>query len=206
MRAGGRFFGQYMAARSPVHGWPVWFKYLLMFAGGLAPFLLANIWVSLSALAASAALLLVGARLPARICLPLAGGFWVMMAGLVTYHCVAASPLRGAIYFVNLLAAIYLARLVTMTTPINDIMDAISTAARPLRLVGADTERIALAFALMWRSIPHLIGLLGQVRDSARSRGLPTFSLRYIVPAIVSAVGFALTTGDALRARGLEES
>ena len=66
-------------------------------------------------------------------------------------------------------------------------------------------ERVALAFVLMWRSIPHLIGLLGHVRESARARGLSAFSLRYVIPAIVSAVGFALATSDALRARGLDD-
>lgn len=205
MRAGGGFFGQYVAAHSPVHAWPVWLKYLVMFAGGLAPFLFGNIWVSAGALVLSVALLLAGARLPARLALPLPRAFWIMMAALVAYHCVMTGPMRGALYLINLLAAIYLARLVTMTTPINDIMDATAAAVTPLRCLGMDPERIALAFALMWRSIPYLIGLLGQVRDSARARGLQGISPRYLIPAIVAAVGFALTTGDALRARGLED-
>ncbi len=205
MTSGSKFFGQYVAARGPLHAWPVWLKYLVMFGGGVAPFLVGNVWVSLGALGASVVLLVVGARLPAKLALPLPWAFWIMMAALVTYHCVTTSPLRGALYLINLLAAIYLARLVTMTTPINDIMDAIATAVKPLRRVGADPEKIALAFALMWRSIPYLIGLLGQVRESARARGLRALSLRYVIPAIVAAVGYALTTGDALRARGLEE-
>ena len=204
MRAGA-FFGQYVAARSAVHGWPVWLKYLIMFGGGLAPFLIGNLWVSIAALAVSVLLLLFRARVPARLALPLPWAFWIMMGALVAYHCAMTSPLRGALYLTNLLAAIYLARLVTMTTPVNDIMDAIAAATRPLRFVGGNPEKIALAFALMWRSIPYLIGLLGQVRQSARARGLRAISLRYVIPAIVSAVGFALTTGDALRARGLED-
>ena len=199
-----RFFGQYVAARSPIHNWPVWVKYLLMFAGGVVPFLVGQLWVSLTALVCAAALLVAGARGSARPALAIGWQFWVMMLMLAAYHWLTGDPLHGLLYLINLLAAIYLARLVTMTTPINDIMDAIAGAVRPLHFLGVDPERVALAFVLMWRSIPHLIGLLGQVRESARARGMSGFSLRYLIPAIVSAVGFALTTSDALRARGLE--
>lgn len=200
----GRFFGQYVAARSPIHAWPVWVKYLLMFVGGVVPFLVGQLWVSLTALIFAAVLLVAGAGIPARRSLVIGWQFWMMMLMLAAYHWLMGDLLRGVLYLINLLAAIYLARLVTMTTPINDIMDAIAGAVRPLRFLGVDPERVALAFVLMWRSIPHLIGLLGQVRESARARGLSAFSLRYLIPTIVSAVGFALTTSDALRARGLE--
>lgn len=201
----GRFFGQYVAARSPLHRCPVWVKYLLMFAGGVVPFLVGQLWVSLTALALAVLLLVVGARIPARRALVIGWQFWAMMVVLAGYHWLMGDPMRGVLYLINLLAAIYLARLVTMTTPINDIMDAIAGAVRPLRFLGVNPERVALAFVLMWRSIPHLIGLLGQVRESARARGLSAFSLRYVIPAIVSAVGFALATSDALRARGLDD-
>ncbi len=199
-----RFFGQYVAASSPFHRCPVWVKYLFMFAGGVVPFVVGQLWLSVTALALAAALLVVGARIPARRALVIGWQFWVMMVMLAAYHWLMGDPLRGVLYLINLLAAIYLARLVTMTTPINDIMDAIAWAAGPLRFAGVDPERVALAFVLMWRSIPHLIGLLGQLRESARARGLSAFSFRYLIPAIVSAVGCALTTSDALRARGLE--
>ncbi len=199
-----RFFGQYVAARSPVHRWPVWVKYLLMCVGGIVPFLVGQLWVSLTALTCAAVRVVAGARIPARPALAIGWQFWVMMLMLAAYQWLMGDPLRGILYLINVLAAIYLARLVTMTTPINDIMDAIAGAARPLRFLGVDPERVALAFVLMWRSIPHLIGLLGQVRESARARGLNGLSPRYLIPAIVSAVGFALTTSDALRARGLD--
>lgn len=178
---------------------------MLMFAGGVVPFLVGQLWVSLTALALAVLLLVVGARIPARRTLVIGWQFWAMMVVLAGYHWLMGDPMRGVLYLINLLAAIYLARLVTMTTPINDIMDAIAGAVRPLRFLGVNPERVALAFVLMWRSIPHLIGLLGHVRESARARGLSAFSLRYVIPAIVSAVGFALATSDALRARGLDD-
>lgn len=128
-----------------------------------------------------------------------------MMGLLVLYHALATSWHNGMIYLINVVAAIYLARLVTMTTPVADLMDAIACAARPLRLIGVDPERVALALALMWRSIPYLIGSIADVRDAARARGLERSALRFVLPVIVNAVGYGLQTGDALRARGLDD-
>ncbi|MDO4785179.1 MAG: energy-coupling factor transporter transmembrane protein EcfT [Propionibacteriaceae bacterium] len=205
MNARVRLFGIYVPGNSWVHRWPVGLKYLVMFGFGVAPFLVGQAWLSLLALAASVVLLLVGARLPAGPSLRLAWAFWLMMALLVAYHTIATSWYNGVLYLVNVIAAIYFARLVTMTTPVAELMDAIAAAARPLRVIGVDPERVALALALMWRSIPYLIGSVSDVRDAARARGLERSALRFVLPVIVGAVGYGLQTGDALRARGLDD-
>lgn len=204
MNAHTRVFGLYLPGESPVHRWPVWLKYLLMFGLGIAPFLIGRLWVSAAALLISVALLFV-ARLPWRVSLRLPWVFWLMMGLLVAYHVVFTSWRAGVLYLANLLTAIYLARLLTMTTPAAALMDAIASAARPLRVVGIDPDRIALAVALMWRSIPYLLGSIGDVRDAARARGLERSALRFVLPVIVGAVGYALQTGDALKARGLDD-
>ena len=205
MNAHVRLFGIYLPGTSWVHRWPVWLKYLIMFGFGVLPFVAGQVWLSLFALATSVVLLLVGARLPVGASLRLAWAFWLMMGLLVLYHALATSWNNGMIYLINVVAAIYLARLVTMTTPVADLMDAIACAARPLRLIGVDPERVALALALMWRSIPYLIGSIADVRDAARARGLERSALRFVLPVIVNAVGYGLQTGDALRARGLDD-
>ncbi|MGO1591910.1 MAG: energy-coupling factor transporter transmembrane component T family protein [Ancrocorticia sp.] len=197
-------FGQFQLGGSPIHRLPVGAKYAMMLGIGLLPFFAQNIWVSGGALACASGLLLVGARLPARIALPVPWALLIMMAGLIAYHCVVTAPMRGVLYFLNVICALYLARLITFTTSINQMMDAIASGARPLKYLGADPEKIALAAALMWRSIPYLLSIFSTVRDSARARGLSGLSPRYLVPAIVQAVGFALATSDALRARGLD--
>lgn len=200
-----RLFGLYLPGKSPAHRWPVWLKYLLMFGLGVAPFVVGSVWLSIGALVVSVVLLVAVARLPWRMALALPWVFWVMMGLLVGYHVLFTTWQQGVLYLVNLIAAIYLARLVTMTTPAADLMDAIAAAARPLRFVGVDPDRVALAIALMWRSIPYLLGSIADVRDAARARGIERSAWRFIVPVIVGAVGYALTTGDAIKARGLDD-
>ena len=197
-------FGAYYAATSPMHRAPVWSKYLAMLAIGFVPFVAANMWVSAVALACAVTLLLVVARIPALLALPLPIPLLLMMSGLVAYHALATTPMRGALYVINVVTVVYLARLITFTTTSSALIDAIALGARPLRAIGADPEKIALAVALMWRSVPHLVGIFGAVRDSARARGLNGLSPRYLIPGIIQAVGFGLATSDALRARGLD--
>ncbi|GAE73406.1 transmembrane component BioN of energizing module of biotin ECF transporter [Cutibacterium acnes JCM 18916] len=78
---------------------------------------------------------------------------------------------RGVIYVAGLLACLYIARLVTCTTDPGALMDAIVALARPLRPLGAKPEKFALTIALMWTTIPYLVGSIGQVRDAAKARG-----------------------------------
>lgn len=197
-------FGQYVPGDSPVHRWPTWVKYLVMFAGGLAPFVVRNLWFSVAVLGLLCGLLLL-AKVPARAAFGLSAGFLVMVALIAAYHVIVNNWLVAAGYTANFVCAIYASRLVTMTTTAADMMDAIGTGLRPLRFVGLNPDRISLALALMWRSIPYLLGSVGDVRDAARARGIERAGWRFIVPVLIGAVGYALVTGDAVRARGLDD-
>ena len=103
----------------------------------------------------------------------------------------------------NLLGCLYLSRALTMTRPAPVLVDALVSATKPLERLGFPSERFGLAVALMLRSIPYLVGLFGDVRTSARARGLERNWFALLTPAVVGAVAYAQRTGDALVARGL---
>jgi len=110
----------------------------------------------------------------------------------------------------DLLALVLLALVVTTTTPVQEILDAVTTALRPLertpfRRLGVRPERVALAFSLVLRMVPTAIDIAGQTRDAARARGLERDPRARLAPTVVRMVAHARTTGDALWARGLTE-
>ncbi len=105
----------------------------------------------------------------------------------------------------DLLALVLLASVVTATTRSDDLLDALQSAARPLRHIGLAPETVALACSLMLRSVPVLLDAAGQSRDAARARGLDRSPRALVVPAAVRMVGHARATGEALAARGLGE-
>jgi hypothetical protein len=67
---------------------------------------------------------------------------------------------------------VLLATVVTTTTAVDDMVDALVRALRPLRPVGVNPEAVALAFSLMLRAIPAI----AEIADEARRRRWPGVS------------------------------
>ena len=73
---------------------------------------------------------------------------------------------------VDLLALALAAAVLTATTPVNAMLDAIVRWVAPLRRVGVDPERVALTFTLAIQALPGTLTLALETRDAARARGL----------------------------------
>ncbi|CAM3768530.1 CbiQ family ECF transporter T component [Nocardioides zeicaulis] len=103
----------------------------------------------------------------------------------------------------DLLALVLLATTLTVTTPVDAVMDALARGLRPLRRLGVDPDAVALAFSLMLRAIPSTILLAEEARDAAVARGLERSPRARLIPFVVRVVARARDTGDALHARGI---
>jgi biotin transport system permease protein len=103
----------------------------------------------------------------------------------------------------DLLALVLLATVVTVTTAIDEILDALTRGLGPMRRLGVDPERVALAFSLMIRAVPTTLDLATQTRDAARARGLERDPRARLVPLVIRSVAHARATGEALDARGI---
>jgi biotin transport system permease protein len=75
----------------------------------------------------------------------------------------------------------------------------------PLRRFGVNPERVGLVLAMTLRCIPLLSGLVSDVTEARKARGLG-FSLRALaVPVVVGALRTADAMGEALAARGVDD-
>lgn len=104
---------------------------------------------------------------------------------------------------VDLLALAIAAVVLTATTAVNAILDAMVRWLGPLRRFGVRPERVALTFSLTVQALPGTIALALETRDAARARGLGRHPRAYLTPFVVRVVARAHETGDALQARGL---
>nr|WP_227467195.1 energy-coupling factor transporter transmembrane protein EcfT [Nocardioides lijunqiniae] len=104
---------------------------------------------------------------------------------------------------VDLVALALAAVVVSATTPVNAMLDALVRWVRPLRRVGVDPDRVALTFALAIQSLPGTVALALETRDAARARGLGRHPRAYLTPFVIRVVARAHETGDALHARGI---
>lgn len=97
------------------------------------------------------------------------------------------------------------AALVSLTTRVLDMLDAIHTLLGPLRRFGVNTDRVGLVLAMTIRCIPLISGLVADVTEARKARGLG-FSIRALaVPVVIGALRTADAMGEALAARGVDD-
>lgn len=202
MRNHDSLFGLYRPGHSWWHRLGVGWKYLAVLALSLPALILQQPWVSLGLLVASA-VALVGTGVPVRIGLAVPWMLVVLLVVLAAFQVLIGAPWLAVVVPANVLLAVFAARLMILTTPAAELIDALVRAAGRLPLV--DGERFGLAVGIMLRSVPFLLGAFADVADAARARGLERNWLARLTPVVVRAVGYAQATGEALAARGLGE-
>ena len=127
----------------------------------------------------------------------------VVAAVLWTYTAWQRGWERAVEVTADLLSLVLLATVLTVTTAVDELLDAVTRALGPLSRFGVDPGRVALAFSLMVRAVPTTLDLATQARDAARARGLDREPRARLVPLVVRSVAHARATGEALDARGL---
>jgi biotin transport system permease protein len=103
---------------------------------------------------------------------------------------------------VDLIALSIAAVVVSATTPVNAMLDALIRWITPLRRIGVDPEKVALAFGLAIQALPGTVALAIETRDAARARGV-RHPRAFLTPFVIRVVARAHETGDALHARGI---
>ncbi|MDO5737243.1 MAG: CbiQ family ECF transporter T component [Propionibacteriaceae bacterium] len=184
--------------------WPVGAKYLLMLAIVIPALAMVQWQVSLGALVCTMVFLVTSGISVARS-LRLGWMMWSLLAVLALFHLATLAPVSAFVRPGNLLVAVLCARMLTLTTPTPELMDALVSVLAPLRPLGVNPDQVALAVALMIRSIPYLLGTVDDARAAARARGLERNPALLLTPVIIGAVAYAERSGEALAARGIGE-
>ncbi|WP_454198766.1 energy-coupling factor transporter transmembrane component T family protein [Nocardia sp. Marseille-Q1738] len=129
-----------------------------------------------------------------------------MVALIAAFQVLITSPARAVVVCGVLVISVALAALVTLTTRVTDLLDAVTRALGPLRRAGVDPERIGLLLALAIRCVPLLAGIVHDVAEARRARGLQWSMTALVTPTLVRALRTADAMGDALAARGVDDA
>jgi biotin transport system permease protein len=195
----------YVPGTSVLHRSPLWAKAVVCVVISTAVLVARQPAATAGGLVLMLVLLGLGARLSprrlGRVLLPLLP----VLGLLAAYQVFTGNPEAAFVLPGNIAVCVLAARLLTATTPGQELLDGLVHLVRPLQRVGADPERFALALAIMVRSIPYLVGSLSDLRDAAKARGLQRSPRAVVIPVVVNAVAYAHATGQALAARGLGE-
>lgn len=196
--------GAFHPGTSPLHRIPAAAKLPAMLVAMVALFLLSHPW-QLAVAAGLIVLCYVATRIPPRVALaqlwPLR---WVVL--VIALLQLVLAGWRPAIMVCGIiLLGAALAALVTLTTKVSAILDAVAAALRPLRRLGVDPDRVALVLAMTIRCIPLLVDIVHAVSEARVARGVG-FSVKAIAaPTVVRALRSADALGEALIARGVDD-
>lgn len=196
--------GLYTPGSTPVHRCPAGAKLAVLAVLGLALALLPGVLPAVAGLAAVTAVAVV-AGMPWRDTVASLRAVLLVLLVLGAYQGWQRGWQLGAEVAIDLLTVVLAATVVTATTPTQAMLDTMVGLLGPLRPLGVRPEPVALAAALMLRTVPAMAELLGEVRDAARARGLDRSWRALLVPAAVRTVARARATGEALAARGIGE-
>lgn len=194
--------GIHQPGHTLIHRTPAGIKLALMFAFGIVVVALSGPWLPLGAVAIALTLaayarikpgtLLRGLR-PVLILIAILAAFQWWQRGWPIAVEIAATTV----------ALVIAATVVTATTPIDSMLDAIARGLSPFRRLGVNPDKVALSFALMIGAIPRIFEILGETREAAKARGLERSPRAQLAPMAIRTVAHAHAMGEALAARGI---
>lgn len=193
--------GSYRAGHSPLHRMSPLSKVLALLAWGIVAAVFSDPVTSVGM--SAAALMLLISTMPR---------LWPTVRGLVFIAVIAALAALYQVYrgaygsavdiAADLVGLFALSIAVTSSTPMGDLLDLATSAARPFRRI-IPPAIPGIMFALIVRAIPEVASIMRQSRDAARARGAQWSLRAHVVPTAVRTAGFALDLGAALHARGI---
>ena len=181
--------GVYVDGNTPLHRAGPTQKFVALVVFILAVTLLpTRPWHALAALGVIVALYAV-AKMPLLLFL---GAFLWWQNGL----------LSAATTFSSLLATVAAANLLTLTTTVEALLDALDRNLAPLARFGVPVETISLTIALTIRLIPLMLTTANEVLDARKARGAGFSLTAFGIPLVIRSVRRARLIGEALMARG----
>lgn len=145
------------------------------------------------------------ARIPVRLAMAQLRPLWMLLLVTGVFQALTVGPRRAVAITCGLVVSVALAGLVTLTTRVTAMLDAMGTAIRPLRFLGVDPDRVALVLALTIRCVPLLADIVAGVREAQVARGASRNPIALVVPLVIRTLRAADALGEALTARGVDD-
>lgn len=193
----------YIHRSSPIHRLAAGTKLLACLIGTTVIALIGNVWGLGLALILTLALYGL-ARLPLSAVTGAVRPLLLIGGALVTFQLMLTGWPQATATALRLPALVLLASLVTLTTPLSEMIETTTRAASPLARLGLSPPKIGLAIALTMRFIPALAKDWGEIEQARAARGARASSFRAVGPMILRILCMTNALGDAIAARDFD--
>lgn len=195
--------GVYVARTSIIHQLPPMLKFCFLIVFILAT----SIFIDASASAVLSVLFVAGlyilGKIPVRIAVQQLWPPLPVLLALGAFQWWQNDLEKALVTVFVIFAAVMLAMLLTLTTTIDEMMEAMERSLRPFARFGVPVDTIVLAFSLTMRLIPLMLATVYEVLDARKARGA-TFSIAaFGTPVLIRSIKRARNIADALMARGV---
>lgn len=195
--------GVYVPGSSPLHRMGAGVKLVLLAASVVVVAVLPELWMTAIALGVAIALFAV-AGIPWRVAVrQLVPVLWIL-AIAAPLNALFSGWESALAMSLRVSAFVALAAVVTLTTRVSAMLDAMQRALRPFgdRI---DADRIGLVLAMTVRAVPLMVEIVRAVLEARRARGAEGSMRAIAVPVVVRALQTADGMGEALIARGVDD-
>jgi biotin transport system permease protein len=195
--------GVYVPGSSPLHRMGAGVKLVLLAASVIVVAMLPEWWMTAIALGIAVALFAV-AGIPWRVAVrQLVPVLWIL-AIAAPLNALFSGWESALAMSLRVSAFVALAAVVTLTTRVSAMLDAMQRALRPFgdRI---DADRIGLVLAMTVRAVPLMVDIVRAVLEARRARGAEGSMRAVAVPVVVRALQTADGMGEALIARGIDD-
>lgn len=195
--------GVYVPGSSPLHRIGAGVKLVLLAASVIVVAVLPEWWMTAIALGVAVALFAV-AGIPWRVAVrQLVPVLWIL-AIAAPLNALFSGWESALAMSLRVSAFVALAAVVTLTTRVSAMLDAMQRALRPLG-DRVDADRIGLVLAMTVRAVPLMVEIVRAVLEARRARGAEGSMRAVAVPVVVRALQTADGMGEALIARGVDD-
>lgn len=194
--------GVYVNTDSPIHHLPAIWKFPLLLIFIIGGSLMARTPLTAVGLVAVVIIAYIIARIPVRTAW---NQWWPVLPVLLVLGAFQWWQ-RGLDLAVTtvavILSAVMAAMLLTLTTRLEALMEAVEKMLRPWARFGLPVETITLAISLTIRLIPLQLATVTEVLDARKARGAGFSVVAFGTPVLIRSIRRARNIGDALLARG----
>ena len=194
----------YLQKESWIHNIPAGLKLLAVAIASLLLFQVKSIWIFLPCLALVIGLYASLGR-EGLAQLKLLRGLTVFLAILLALHWVSGTFWDGVAIILRLIVLFLAANLVSITTRMDDMLEAIQPLFRPLQWFGLSSRKPALGVTLVLRFAPHMLQVFSILREAYQARTGEKGSWRLIAPFAIQSLRMSDNVAEALKARGGSE-
>lgn len=110
---------------------------------------------------------------------------------------------KALVVMLVIMSSIGMAAVLTLTTTVAEMLEALEKALSPTARFGVPVESISLAISLTIRLIPLQFATVGEVLDARKARGADFSITAFGAPVMIRSIRRARVIGDALLARGV---